>query len=211
MSLIIKTSFTSDGSIETVWNLITDIEKSAPCFPGAVLGEKLPDGFYKGAFNVKLGPMTFNFAGKFGFVELQAENHFAKISASGTDVKGRGAAQGLIEVALTEKDNKTEVQITSDVTLSGSVAQYGRGVGMIQAISQQLINEFGKNLSSMIVATQEDTKYDSVVEEAVVTTESKETMSQASESRKPENSIKVSQLLWGAFVSWFKRIFVNKS
>ena len=117
----------------------------------------------------------------------------------------------MIEVALTEKDNKTEVQITSDVTLSGSVAQYGRGVGMIQAISQQLINEFGKNLSSMIVATQEDTKSDSVVEEAAVTTESKETMSQASESRKPENSIKVSQLLWGAFVSWFKRIFVNNS
>jgi hypothetical protein len=81
---------------------------------------------------------------------------------------------------------------------------------MIQAISQQLINEFGKNLSSMIVATQEDTKSDSVVEEAI-TSESKESMSQASESRKPENSIKVSQLLWGAFVSWFKRIFVNKS
>ena len=116
----------------------------------------------------------------------------------------------MIEVALTEKDNKTEVQITSDVTLSGSVAQYGRGVGMIQAISQQLINEFGKNLSSMIVATQEDIQADSA-KEVAIKTESKETMSQTSESRKPENSIKITQLLWGAFVSWFKRIFVNKS
>ena len=62
----------------------------------------------------------------------------------------------------------------------------------------------------MIVATQEDIQADSA-KEVAIKTESKETMSQTSESRKPENSIKITQLLWGAFVSWFKRIFVNKS
>jgi carbon monoxide dehydrogenase subunit G len=70
MALIIKTSFLANASKDKVWELITDIEKSAPCFPGAVLGEKISDGFYQGGFNVKLGPMTFNFSGKFGFTHL---------------------------------------------------------------------------------------------------------------------------------------------
>jgi carbon monoxide dehydrogenase subunit G len=70
MSLIIKTSFKVDYPKEIIWTLITDIEKSATCFPGAELGEKLPDGYYKGNFNVKLGPMIFNFVGKFDLLNL---------------------------------------------------------------------------------------------------------------------------------------------
>jgi uncharacterized protein len=209
MSLIIKTSFISEGSIDKIWNLITDIEKSAPCFPGAVLGEKLPDGFYKGAFNIKLGPMTFNFAGKFGFIELQKENNFAKISATGTDVKGRGGAQGLIDVLLVEKDKKTEIQITSDVSLSGSVAQYGRGVGMIQAISQQLINEFAKNLSVMILPTEQETPQATTLTE-YISVDKRENPQETNPPLKSENSVNLIKLLWEIFTSWLKRIFVNK-
>jgi carbon monoxide dehydrogenase subunit G len=151
MALIIKSSFFVDVPRDMAWAVITDIERSAPCFPGAELGEREPDGnSYKGAFNVKLGPLSFRFAGKFGFVDMNAENGTAKISASGTDTKGRGGAQAMIDVAMIETDGRTEVQIVSDVVLSGSVAQYGRGSGMIQALSQQLINQFAKNLSVVI-------------------------------------------------------------
>jgi carbon monoxide dehydrogenase subunit G len=205
MALIIKTSFLANASKDKVWDLITDIEKSAPCFPGAILGEQLPDGFYQGGFNVKLGPMTFNFSGKFGFIELDHPNYLAKISASGTDTKGRGGAQGLIDVELVELTNQTQVNITSDVTLSGSVAQYGRGVGMIQAISQQLINEFGKNLSAMIVDEKPPETIATASPKSSV--EAKPSVSNSAAN----NSIQVHQLLWQTLMAWIKNIFIKKS
>ncbi len=190
---------------DKVWALITDIEKSAPCFPGAILGDQLPDGFYQGGFNVKLGPMTFNFSGKFGFTELNAPNYVAKISASGTDTKGRGGAQGLIDVDLVEMANQTQVNISSDVTLSGSVAQYGRGVGMIQAISQQLINEFGKNLSTMIV---DDKPSQTITTASPPSAEQPKPLVSSSAAK---NSIQVHQLLWQTLIIWIKNIFIKKS
>jgi len=205
MALIIKTSFMANATRDKVWDLITDIEKSAPCFPGAVLGNKLPDGFYQGGFNVKLGPMTFNFSGKFGFTELNAPNYLSKISASGTDTKGRGGAQGLIDVELVEVANQTQVNILSDVTLSGSVAQYGRGVGMIQAISQQLINEFGKNLSIMIV---DEKPSQTITTSAPSSTEQPKPLVSASATN---NSIQIHQLLWQTLIIWIKNIFIKKS
>ncbi len=195
----------ANATRDKVWDLITDIEKSAPCFPGAVLGNKLPDGFYQGGFNVKLGPMTFNFSGKFGFTELNAPNYLAKISASGTDTKGRGGAQGLIDVELVEVANQTQVNILSDVTLSGSVAQYGRGVGMIQAISQQLINEFGKNLSIMIV---DEKPSQTITTSAPSSTEQPKPLVSASATN---NSIQIHQLLWQTLIIWIKNIFIKKS
>jgi len=205
MALIIKTSFLANASKDKVWELITDIEKSAPCFPGAVLGEKMPDGFYQGGFNVKLGPMTFNFSGKFGFTHLDRPNYLAKISASGTDTKGRGGAQGLIDVELVDVENQTQVNITSDVTLSGSVAQYGRGVGMIQAISQQLINEFGKNLSAMIVDEKPSQP------NATVSTISIDQGKPVLNTSATNKSIQVHQLLWQTLIAWIKNIFIKKS
>jgi carbon monoxide dehydrogenase subunit G len=205
MALIIKTSFMANASKDKVWELITDIEKSAPCFPGAILGEKMADGFYQGGFNVKLGPMTFNFSGKFGFTHLDHPQYLAKISASGTDTKGRGGAQGLIDVELVDVENQTQVNITSDVTLSGSVAQYGRGVGMIQAISQQLINEFGKNLSAMIV----DEKPSQT--NATVSTISIDQGKPVLNTSTTNKSIQVHQLLWQTLMAWIKNIFIKKS
>lgn len=150
--MIIKSSFQVGVPRDVAWAVLTDIERSAPCFPGAELGERLPDGSYKGAFNVKLGPMAFRFAGKFGFVATDPGTGSAKLSASGTDTKGRGGAQAMVDVSMAEEAGRTEVRIVSDVSLSGSVAQYGRGAGMIQALSQQLIDDFARNLSAQISA-----------------------------------------------------------
>ena len=74
-----------------------------PLVSGAELGERQPDGSYKGAFLVKLGPLSFRFAGKFGFLEMDGEAGTAKVSASGTDTKGRGGAQAIVNVSMLEK------------------------------------------------------------------------------------------------------------
>jgi carbon monoxide dehydrogenase subunit G len=130
-----------------------DIERSAPCFPGAELKEQQPDGSYKGGFTVKLGPLTLKFAGKFKIAEQNDADRTVVVSASGTDTKGRGGAEAQINAAVADAGGgKTKVDVVSDVNLSGTVAQYGRGAGMIEALSQQLLNQFAKNLAALIEA-----------------------------------------------------------
>jgi carbon monoxide dehydrogenase subunit G len=152
MAITIRSSFLVDAAPEQTWRSLVDIEFSAPCFPGAQLKEKLPDGSYKGAFTVKLGPLTFNFAGKFKLAEQDDAARTAVVTASGTDTKGRGGAEAKINVQVLDADGKSRVEVVSEVNLSGTVAQYGRGVSMIEALSQQLLNQFAKNLTKQIEA-----------------------------------------------------------
>src|SRR5580698_10672189 len=150
MAITIRSSFIVDVKPAIVWRSLTDIELSAPCFPGAELQDKQPDDSYKGAFTVKLGPLTLKFAGKFKIAEQNDAERVVVVSASGTDTKGRGGADANIRANVTENGGKTQVDVVSDVNLSGTVAQYGRGAGMIEALSQQMLNQFAKNLTALI-------------------------------------------------------------
>jgi carbon monoxide dehydrogenase subunit G len=150
MAVTIRSSFKIEASPADVWKTMIDIERSAPCFPGAELKEKQPDESYKGAFTVKLGPLTLKFAGKFKIAQQNDAERTVVVSASGTDTKGRGGADAQINASVAEDGGKTKVDVVSDVNLSGTVAQYGRGAGMIEALSQQLLNQFAKNLTALI-------------------------------------------------------------
>jgi carbon monoxide dehydrogenase subunit G len=153
MAITIRSSFTVDAPPSDVWKTMIDIERSAPCFPGAELKEQQPDGSYKGGFTVKLGPLTLKFAGKFKIADQNDANRTVVVSASGTDTKGRGGADAQINAAVTDAgDGETKVDVVSDVNLSGTVAQYGRGAGMIEALSQQMLNQFAKNLAALMEA-----------------------------------------------------------
>jgi carbon monoxide dehydrogenase subunit G len=212
MALIIKASFHADVPRNVAWDVITDIERSAPCFPGAELGEREADGSYKGAFNVKLGPLAFRFAGKFGFVEKDPANGSARISASGTDTKGRGGAQAMVDVVMVERDGRTEVQITSDVVLSGSVAQYGRGAGMIQALSQQLINQFARNLSAVMAQARSAAQASAAAQPAAsVTPPAADTAPLAAPARTapPAASLNAGSLVWHTLMAWLRKIFTS--
>ena len=146
MSMHIQSAFRVNAPPHEAWRLLTDLERVAPCFPGAELGESLGDGMYRAKFKVKLGPISLNFAGKVGFVELHQDRGLAVIKASGSDTKGRGGAQGTVRCQLTADAGTTSVALDSSVDLSGSVAQYGRGQGMITDLTQQLVTRFALNL-----------------------------------------------------------------
>jgi carbon monoxide dehydrogenase subunit G len=156
MAITIRSSFKVDANPADAWRTLTDIERAAPCFPGAELKEQQPDGSYKGGFTVKLGPLTFKFNGKFKIAEQDDVNRTMVVTASGTDTKGRGGADANINVSVGEEGGKTKVDVVSEVNLSGTVAQYGRGVGMIEALSQQLLNHFAVNLAAQIGADAEE-------------------------------------------------------
>jgi uncharacterized protein len=156
MAITIRSSFMIDADPADVWRSLIDIELSAPCFPGAELKEKQPDGSYKGSFSVKLGPLLLKFAGKFKIAEQHDDTRSATVAAGGTDTKGRGGAEALIHVDVLDQGGKSKVDVVSNVNLSGTVAQYGRGAGMIEALSQQLLDQFAKNLATRIETPARD-------------------------------------------------------
>ena len=134
------------------WRILMDIERIAPCMPGAALKEKIDDRTYKGTVAVRLGPVALSFAGTAKFEEIDDQAHTARVKAAGTDAKGRGGANSTVRFAVEPSGAGSKVLVHTNLVLSGSVAQYGRGAGMIQEISAQLIKQFATSLQSMIDA-----------------------------------------------------------
>ena len=134
------------------WRVLMDIERIAPCMPGAELTAKIDDSTYKGKVGVRLGPVALSFAGTAKFEEIDNANHTARVKASGTDAKGRGGANSVVSFRVEPSGAGSKVVVHTNLTLSGSVAQYGRGAGMIQEVSAQLIKQFATSLRTMIAA-----------------------------------------------------------
>ena len=125
------------------WPVLMNIPGIAPCMPGAQLTEVVDDKSYKGNIAVRLGPVALTFAGLVTFVEIDNANHTAR-------VKAQGSAQAAATFRLEPSDTGSRVLVHTDLTLSGAVAQYGRGVGMIQATATALMNQFANNLKKQL-------------------------------------------------------------
>jgi len=132
------------------WAVLMDIRRIAPCMPGAELTEAIDDTTYKGKIAVRLGPVALAFAGVIKFEELDNVNHQARVKAQGSDAKGRGAANASASFRLTPAGSGSKVLVHTDLTLSGAVAQYGRGVGVIQATAAQIMTQFANNLKAQV-------------------------------------------------------------
>jgi carbon monoxide dehydrogenase subunit G len=130
------------------WAVLTDVPRIAPCMPGAELTEVIDDKTFKGKISVRLGPVALAFAGTVSFVELDAATRTAKVKAQGTDSKGRGGANATASFHVEPSGTGSKVLVHTDLSLSGAVAQYGRGVGVIQATSAQIMTQFANNLKA---------------------------------------------------------------
>ena len=132
------------------WRVLLDIRRIAACIPGAELTEVVDERSYKGRVAVRIGPVALSLAGQARLEEIDDANHRARVTARGSDPKGRGSADSVIEFRLEPAGAGTRVLIHSDVKLAGSIAQYGRGAGMIQSVASQLIGQFGEALKAQI-------------------------------------------------------------
>ncbi len=132
---------------EEAWKVLLDIERIAPCMPGAELTEIVDKSTYKGRISVRLGPVALTFAGTVRFEAIDDAQHTAKVSAQGSDAKGRGGAHATAEFRLQPAGTGSKVLVHTNLTLSGSVAQYGRGVGIVQATAAQLMKQFANCLA----------------------------------------------------------------
>ncbi len=151
-------------SPEQAWAVLMDIQRIAPCMPGAELIEIVDPQAYKGKVSVRLGPVALAFVGVAKFVEIDEAGKRAKIEAQGTDQKGRGGANATATFNLVPSPQGTLVTIQTQLNLSGSVAQYGRGTGMIQSVATQLIDQFAKNLRANLRAELAQSETPAVVD-----------------------------------------------
>jgi carbon monoxide dehydrogenase subunit G len=141
-------SFTVNQPIAETWAILTDLERIAPCLPGAELQEIHGDVF-KGAVKIKVGPIVAQFKGEAQFVERDDTNFNCKLKASGRDTTGKGNAQATITAELTAvTPNTTTCTVVTDLAITGKVAQFGRGA--LVDISEKLIAQFASNLNSLI-------------------------------------------------------------
>jgi carbon monoxide dehydrogenase subunit G len=132
------------------WVVLTDIRRVAPCMPGAELTDVVDERTYRGKIAVRLGPVALVFAGIVQFEEMDAVHRRARVKAQGSDAKGRGGAHAAASFRLEPAREGTKVLVHTELSLSGSVAQYGRGAGMIQATAGQIMAQFAANLKAQL-------------------------------------------------------------
>jgi len=136
--------------IEAAWKVLMDVGRIAPCMPGAELTEVVDARTYKGKIGVRLGPVALSFVGTVRFEEIDDTGHRARVAAQGSDAKGRGAANAVATFQLEPVNGGSRVLVHTNLTLSGAVAQYGRGVGIIQLTAAQIITQFANNLKARL-------------------------------------------------------------
>jgi carbon monoxide dehydrogenase subunit G len=140
MAIEIRESFQVRAPIQTVWEFLLDPEKVVPCLPGAELAEIVDARNFLGTVSVKLGAVSSKYKGKIEFTEVDEPNHRVEMTALGKDPSG-GTAKGVISSELRPlPDGQTEVLAQATIEITGRVMQVGRG--MIQAVSQQLFQQF---------------------------------------------------------------------
>ena len=145
----IQDEFHVDVPAEESWRVLTDVERIAPCMPGAQLQEIEGDEF-RGIVKVRVGPITAQYKGVARFTEKDEANHRAVIRAEGRDTRGQGNASATVTAVLVPDYTGTRVTIDSDVTITGKVSQFGRGV--IGDVSTKLLAQFVDNLERDVLS-----------------------------------------------------------
>jgi uncharacterized protein len=141
--------FTVNVPVDEAWVTLTDIERIAPCLPGAQL-EEVEGDVYRGKVKVKVGPILAQFKGQATFIERDVDNHRAVLKAEGRETGGKGNASALITALLVpEGETSTKVTVTTDLTITGKVAQFGRGA--LADVSSKLLGQFVDNLETTVL------------------------------------------------------------
>jgi hypothetical protein len=154
MNVNITKTFHVDHPIDAVWANITNPEKIVVCVPGASLSEMVDADNFKGDVELKFGPVKAKYGGNISFLERNAETHSMKMKGVGTDIKGKGGADMLLNGVLTPKDGGTEVNVMMDVTVQGMLAQFGSRLATDATthVLDQFINNFKNQLDGKEVS-----------------------------------------------------------
>jgi carbon monoxide dehydrogenase subunit G len=145
--VLLTHEITVPGSAEVTFALFNDVERVATCMPGATLDGRDGDA-YLGQVTVKIGPITATYAGSVRFLEVDPAAHRLRLQARGAEKHGRGDAEAAVELLVSDTPAGALVQITTDLVISGKIAQFGKGA--IATVSDRILHQFAQNLAGLL-------------------------------------------------------------
>jgi uncharacterized protein len=151
----IEDSFRVDVPVEEAWKVLLDLERIAPCLPGAQLTEVEGDE-YRGTVKIKVGPITAQYKGVAKIEEADEANRKVVLQAEGRDTRGQGNASATVTATLVPEGDGTTVNIDTDLNITGKVAQFGRGV--MADVSSKLLGQFADNLQKDVLTGEPTTQ-----------------------------------------------------
>ena len=143
----LENEFTVPAPVEQAWNVLLDVERVAPCLPGAAR-EGGAGAEYRGTMRIKIGPITTSYAGTVKIEEADDAQHRAVMRAQARDSRGQGTAAATITSTMQEVAGGTRVHVETDMRITGPAAQFGRGV--MQDVSAKLMGRFADCLAEEI-------------------------------------------------------------
>ena len=202
--MLIQNEFTVAAPMDFLWNYLLDVEKIAPCMPGAELTEVVDDHNWKGKLNAKFGPVSMSFAGTVTIESRDDTAHRVVLSAKGMEQKGKGAANAKVTSWLEPGpgDGVTSVKMEADITLTGAAAQLSRG--LLPEISKKLTQTFADCLQDSMAAEQTMREGDAAEEAATgaAATPAKTV------AAKPVGGIGLGiSAIWSIIANFFRKLF----
>jgi carbon monoxide dehydrogenase subunit G len=195
----IENEFVVPTPIEPLWAYLLDVERIAPCMPGAELTETVDDHTWKGRVTMKLGPVSLSFAGTVAMEERDDAAHRVKLHARGMEQKGKGAANASVTSWLEPGDGQTTVKMIAEIQLTGAVAQLSRG--LLPEVSKKLTAQFAECLEATLRAEH-------VTAEAEAGAPAAERPAAPPAKAKPISGIRLGlSAIWAAIKRFFARLF----
>ncbi len=158
----IENEFVVGAPVQQAWEAMLDLERVAPCLPGASIDEA-SDGEYQGTMAIKLGPISARYRGTVKVEEADEENHRAVMKANGQETRGQGSASATITSTLYEENGNTRVHVETDMQVAGRAAQFGRGI--MQDVAEEMMGRFSTCLEQEIVGVGAEEESGQLAEE----------------------------------------------
>ena len=203
--MLIENEFTVAAPTDFLWSYLLDVEKIAPCMPGAELTEIVDDHNWKGKLNAKFGPVSMSFAGTVTIESRDDEAHRVVLSAKGMEQKGKGAANAKVTSWLEPgpADGVTTVKMEADITLTGAAAQLSRG--LLPEISKKLTQNFADCLQESMAAEQTTREGDAA---AAASAEGAAAAPAKPVAAKPVGGIGLGiAAIWSIIATFFRKLF----
>ncbi|MFY9927008.1 MAG: SRPBCC family protein, partial [Streptosporangiaceae bacterium] len=146
----LQNEFTVPSPVSEVWKTLLDVERIAPCLPGATV-DRVDGDEVTGRVKIKVGPITASYAGTARFVTKDESAHRFVLQASGRETRGSGTASATVEVRMSEDESATRVTVSTELDITGRQAQFGRGV--MADIAARLTDQFASCLAAQLTGS----------------------------------------------------------
>jgi len=210
MALEFNNEFTVPANQELVWKIMTTPSIAVPCMPGAIIEELLGESGFKGLVNLRVGPVQLQFKGDGEFKDLNHTDKSGLLHVKGSDTKGRGTFLVDMNFDLVEEGLQTLVKVHTTLKLSGMVAQYGRGMGVVKEITTQLTNQFAKNISDQVSnnknLSENSERIKPASDSSTIIRDNSQLIINESTQKDVQPSIDVLRLIFMALISSFKNL-----